>query len=47
MASRQAGEKVKESGPDEDEEKEHEEEDGVGRDVLGGEEVKPVATVRC
>ena len=46
MASRQAGEEVKESGPYEDEEKEHQEEDSVSRDVLGGEKVEPVTSVR-
>lgn len=45
MASGKAGEEVEEGGPDEDEEEEHEEEDSVGGDVLGGEQVEPVAAI--
>ena len=45
VACGEAGEEVKQSSPDDDEEEEDEEEDGVGGDVLRGEEVEPVATV--
>ena len=47
MTSRKTGEEVEECSPDENKEEEHEEEDGVGRDVLGGKEVEPIPAVGC
>lgn len=47
MTSRKTGEEVEECSPDKNKEEEHEEEDGVGRDVLGGEEVEPIPAVGC